>query len=165
MLPNRFTALLLRLEEAGVDFILVGGLAAVLNGAPVSTFDVDIVHSRTEENIAKTIGVLESIDAVFRMQPERRLKPNATHLCGPGHLNLSTSLGPLDLLGEIGHDHLSYETLLTNSNLLTITAGKQVRVLSLPMLIELKEELAGQKDIAMLAVLKETLNEASKRRS
>jgi hypothetical protein len=32
------------LLEAGVDFILVGGLAAVIQGAPVTTMDVDVVH-------------------------------------------------------------------------------------------------------------------------
>jgi len=44
---------LLALREAGVDFLVLGGLAAVLNGAPVSTFDLDIVHSREPANIAR----------------------------------------------------------------------------------------------------------------
>ena len=39
--------------EHGVDFILVGGLSAVVQGAPVTTIDVDIVHSRTEDNLAR----------------------------------------------------------------------------------------------------------------
>ena len=38
------------LLEAGVDFILVGGLAAVIQGAPVTTMDVDIVHSQSSKN-------------------------------------------------------------------------------------------------------------------
>ena len=36
------SALLKGLSEAGVEFIVVGGLAAVAQGAPVTTFDLDI---------------------------------------------------------------------------------------------------------------------------
>ena len=69
MLPNRLESLLRYLEAGGIDFILVGGLAGVLNGAAVTTFDVDIVHSRTPENITKTMALLESLDAVFGSSP------------------------------------------------------------------------------------------------
>src|SRR5271165_2757809 len=114
MLENNFYDILRALHDAAVDFLLVGGLAAVFNGAPVNTFDVDIVHSREPENVARLLPVLESLDAVFRIQPARRLKPTATHLAGTGHLNLITRFGPLDLLGTIGHD-LGYQDLLPHS--------------------------------------------------
>ena len=78
-------------------------------------------------------------------------------------MNLLTTLGPLDLLGEIGRNHLDYEKLLPHSNTLAIGDGKQIRVLNLETLIELKEELAGQKDLAMLDILKQTLKEARKK--
>jgi hypothetical protein len=39
-------ALLARLCEAGVEFIIVGGAAAVMQGAPITTNDLDIVHRR-----------------------------------------------------------------------------------------------------------------------
>ena len=92
------------LHDAKVDFIVVGGVAAVLNGAPVYTYDIDVVHSRDAANIARLLPVLEALDAVFRMQPERRLKPNESHLASAGHLNLITRYGPLDLLGTMGRD-------------------------------------------------------------
>jgi hypothetical protein len=44
------TTLLERLVAAEVEVVLVGGLAAVVQGAPITTFDVDVVHRRTEEN-------------------------------------------------------------------------------------------------------------------
>lgn len=47
--------------------MVVGGLAAVLNGAPVNTFDIDLVHSRNDTNIARLRQVLEERDAVFRI--------------------------------------------------------------------------------------------------
>jgi hypothetical protein len=43
--------ILLALLDAGVEFIVVGGTAAVIMGAPVVTFDIDIVHRRTPENV------------------------------------------------------------------------------------------------------------------
>ena len=42
---NNLTEIILRLADAGVEFVLVGGLAAVAQGAPITTFDVDIVHN------------------------------------------------------------------------------------------------------------------------
>ncbi|MCG2830387.1 MAG: hypothetical protein L6302_04990, partial [Desulfobacteraceae bacterium] len=47
------STLLKGLNEAGVEFVLVGGVAAVAQGAPVTTFDLDIVHRQTDENIGK----------------------------------------------------------------------------------------------------------------
>ena len=66
------TALLRALVEHEVDFIVVGGVCAVLHGAPVSTFDLDIVPERSQGNIDRLIRA---------------------------HM---TTSGPLDVLGEIG---------------------------------------------------------------
>jgi hypothetical protein len=54
------------------------------------------------------------MDAIFRIQPDRRLKPNSSHLSGQGHVNLITRFGHLDLLCTIG-DGFSYEQLLPYS--------------------------------------------------
>src|SRR5690349_11794153 len=126
MHQSRPSAVLRAMHAGGVDFILVGGLAAVLNGAPVNTMDVDIVHSRDPANIARLLPVLESLDAVFRIQPERRLRPDAGHLAGTGHLNLITRHGPLDLLGTISRD-LSYADLLPHSTEMDIGEGVRIR--------------------------------------
>jgi hypothetical protein len=90
MPENNFAATLRALRDGGVDFILVGGLAAVLSGAPIHSYDVDIIHSRETPNVQRLLRVLASLDAVFRIQPERRIKPAESHLEGKGHLNLIT---------------------------------------------------------------------------
>jgi hypothetical protein len=77
--------ILFALVEAKVDFILVGGLSAVVRGAPITTLDLDLVHSREPENIGRLLVVLESFDAMFRMQRERRLRPSRSILAGRGH--------------------------------------------------------------------------------
>lgn len=157
----RPTATLRALHDAGVSFIVVGGLAAVLNGAPVTTFDVDIVHSRDTPNIARILPVLDAVDAIFRMQPERRLRPNASQLASTGHLNLITRYGPLDLLGTIGNN-LAYEDLVPRSVELDVAEGLSIRVLDLETLIAVKEELGGEKDRAVLPTLRRTLEEKRK---
>ncbi|TKD01047.1 nucleotidyltransferase domain-containing protein [Polyangium fumosum] len=143
-----------------VDFVVVGGMAAVLQGAPVHTFDIDIVYSRAEENVARLLAALQDLDAVFRTDP-RRLVPNESHLRSTGHKLLSTRHGVLDVLGTIEED-TSYEDLLQDALWLEV-AGAPVRVLSLERLIQIKEKLTRPKDRAMLLVLQATLEE--KRRS
>jgi hypothetical protein len=141
----------------------VDSLAAALQGAPAGTLDIDIVHSRDAANVACLLPVLEALDAVFRIQPERRLKPNASHLAASGHLNLITRHGPLDLLGTIGRD-LSYRELVPHSVELDISEGLRIRVLDLETLIAIKEELGGEKDLAVLPILRRTLEEKGKAR-
>jgi predicted nucleotidyltransferase len=158
MPERKLIATLRSLREGGVEFIVVGGLAAVLQGAPVDTFDIDVVHSRNSTNVARLLPVLEALDAIFRMQPERRLKPNVSHLTSAGHLNLITRYGPLDLLGTIGRD-LGYQDLVPRSVELDIGEGLRIRVLDLETLITIKEELGGDKDRAILPILRRTLEE------
>jgi predicted nucleotidyltransferase len=162
MPERKLIATLRALHQGGVEFIVVGGLAAVLQGAPVDTFDVDIVHSRDSANVVRILPVLDALDAVFRMQPERRLRPNASHLASTGHLNLITRYGPVDLLGTIG-SNLTYEDLFLRSVELDVAEGLRVRVLDLETLIAIKEELAGEKDLAVLPILRRTLEEKRKR--
>lgn len=109
-----FRAVIRTLAACGVEFVIVGGVAAVLNGAPVNTFDLDIVSARSEANIQNLLRALESLDAVDRMQPERRIKPNASHLSSPAHHNLITNQGALDIPGTIGRG-LNYDELLPHT--------------------------------------------------
>ena len=153
-----FLATLRQLRENDVDFILIGGLAAVLNGAPIQTFDIDLVYSQEPSNIDRLLAVLTSLDAVFRIQPERRLRPDKSHLAGGGHLNLQTSHGPLDLLGSVG-DVQDYDDLLPQSAEMEVGQGIRVHVLNLETIISIKERLGSEKDIAMLPVLRRTLIE------
>ena len=90
------SAILEGLIKAGVDFILVGGLAAVVQGAPVATMDVDIVQDQSPENITKLLKTIYfewckerlSCASIFTITPHRA-RPAATWIlaswCGkPG---------------------------------------------------------------------------------
>lgn len=162
MQESKLVACLTALQQSGSEFILVGGLAAVLQGAPVQTYDVDVVYSRTRENVQRLIDVLNSIDAVFRIQLERRLRPNASHLQGTGHLNLLTKFGPLDLLATIG-DGFTYDDLVPHAQEMLISKAIRIRVLKLDQIIALKEKLGNEKDMAVLPILRHTLRESKNR--
>ncbi len=157
-----FVAILRALRKYQVDFIVVGGVAGVLHGAPISTFDLDVVHSREPRNIERLSKALEELQARYRTRSSRQLKPTASHLSSPGHQLLVTRAGPLDLLGVIGHGR-SYESLVSQTSEMAVGKDLKVRVLNLEALIAVKEETAGEKDKAVLAVLKRTLEEKSRR--
>lgn len=163
MQETKLIAALRSFAEAEIQFILVGGLAAVLNGAPIQTYDVDLVYSREPGNIDCLLIVLESLDAIFRIQPERRLRPARTHLAGGGHLNLLTRYGPIDLLAAVGQG-LSFSDLLPHSTEMDVGDGIRIRVLDLETIIFLKEQLAGEKDVAVLPILRRTLGELKRRK-
>lgn len=160
--PVDFFAILRTLREYGVDFIVAGGVSAVLQGAPIGTFDLDLVHSRDERNISRLVAALEPLNAHYRVQPEKRLKPDGSHLSSPGHQLLMTKFGPLDLLGEVGQAR-GYEQLLPNAVEMQVEEGLVVRVLGLETLIKVKEETGGEKDLAVLPILRRTLEERSRR--
>lgn len=162
MQEGKLFATLRNLVEGEVQFILVGGLAAVLYGAPIQTYDVDVVYSRDPANIDRILAVLQPLDAVFRIQPERRLHPNKSHLAGGGHLNLITRFGPLDLLGTIGQD-LGFVELLPLSTEMEIGGGVRVHVLNLETIISIKEQLGSEKDLGVLPILRRTLSERRER--
>jgi hypothetical protein len=145
--------LLERLVEAAVDLVVVGGIAAVSQGAPVTTFDLDVVHQRTAKNVRRILGVLGAVGAHYRGRPE--LFPSEEALLGPGHHLLTTQLGPLDLLGAI-EQGLDYEALLPDTYEVETPVGK-VRVLSLSKIVDLKRASSHEKDRAMLPILEAAL--------
>ncbi len=145
------------LLEAGVDFILVGGLAAVIQGAPVTTMDVDIVHSRSHENIAKLLAFLKSINSVQRRLDDKLIEPRERDLSGKGQVLLTTRLGPLDVLAVIEGGR-SYEDLLDHAIEIEFRSHT-LRVLDLKTLIELKKTSKDLKDKQRLPVLRETLRQ------
>jgi predicted nucleotidyltransferase len=157
-----FRSILQALVEREVDFIVVGGVAIVLTGAAYNTFDLDVVHSTDPENVARLLDALEGLDAYYRIQPERRFRPNASHLTSPGHQLLLTKYGPLDLLGRIGNGR-SYDDLLPHAVLMDFNGGLRIRVLDVETQIAVKEETGREKDLPGLLLLRHVLEESRKK--
>jgi predicted nucleotidyltransferase len=143
--------LLRRLVDAGVEFIVVGGAAAVLHGAPITTEDLDIVHRRTPENVSRLKNLLQELNAHVRELANRQLVPQESALLGEGHVLLSTRLGPLDCLGALV-DGRGFEDLVSHSESFA-DEGAEFRVLDLSTLIDIKTKTGRAKDRLMLPVL------------
>ncbi len=157
----RYAEVLRRLAGNDVEFIVVGLMAGVLRGAPVMTADLDIVHRRSADNVARLLKVLVELDAVYR-HDQRRLRPGESHLMSPGHQLLVTTHGDLDCLGVVGEGR-GYEDLLGRAPKLDIGEGLAVHVIDLPTLIELKQQAGRPKDLAVLPVLRATHAETQRR--
>ncbi len=147
------------LSRHQVEFIVVGGMAAVIGGAPVVTRDVDVLRQRSSENVTRLLAALDELDAVFRLD-DRRLRPDASHLDGPGHLLLKTRFGVLDLLGTV-EEATTFESLLPDSRWVDLD-GLSIRVLTLERLLEIKKKLDRPKDRLMVLQIAATLDELKK---
>jgi len=153
-----FLPILRALATHKVDFVLVGGVAAVIRGAPITTMDIDIVHSRTEANVARLGDALTELDAWYREHPDKKLKPHRGFLLGQGHHLFMTREGALDVLGE-SVEGRTFEVLDKQSDTFELEPGLRVRVLGLRELVHIKEKLFRDKDQMTLAVLRHLLDD------
>lgn len=157
--PSDLEGLLRALCEPGISFIIVGGVAAVLHGAPTTTFDLDIVPEQSESNLDRLMEVLQARGALVRDPAGRRLEPNPVALRGSGQLQLTTNLGPLDILCRL-HDGRGYEELEPRTVVLD-AEGLRLRVLDLPTLIEIKQGTGRARDRLVVPLLLALLRERS----
>lgn len=158
--PRELTSLLEVLLEEQVAFVLVGALAAVAQGAPVTTHDVDIVHQRTPENLDRLMAALGKLEARYRGRaPESPLPPDRRALAGVGHSLFMTKLGPLDCLGAIeeGRDYAALVPLSFEIDL----DGRRLWALGLETLVALKRQSSHLKDRLVLPILEATLKKRS----
>jgi len=149
------SSLLKKLRNARVEFILVGGLAAVAQGAPITTFDLDIVHRRTDKNIKRLFKFLQSVNAYQRRPDDKVISIDAMDFHGQGHQLLITDLGPLDVLSTI-EKKMGYDELLPLAAEIEL-GGKQIRVLGLESIISLKNDTTDPQERYRLQIYKDTL--------
>jgi hypothetical protein len=149
------------LDRHDVRYIVVGGVAAVLQRVPINTQDFDLVHDRQKDNVERLLLALAELGAVYRDDP-RNLRPNASHLVGPGNQLLRAGTLKFDVLGAIDWGG-GYPELLPATEILDV-GGHAVRVLKLESLIEIKRQLTRPKDKLMLMHLEAALDEREKLR-
>jgi hypothetical protein len=129
-------------------------VAAVLRGAPVTTFDIDTLVKVDADNAKRVVSALEALDARFR-EHERPLRPTLADVQAGGYLLLLTDSGPLDVLGFVGGGK-KYEDLIAAAPLLRV-GDLGIHVLGLESLIEEKKALGRPKDQAVVALLESIL--------
>ena len=68
--PLDFKKILEVLVSQSVEFVVIGGLGAVLQGAPIATFDLDIVPSLSKENLDRLCTALDKLGSFFTSRLE-----------------------------------------------------------------------------------------------
>ena len=152
-----FLELFRALDRGGVEHVVVGGVAAILEGAPITTLDLDIVVRLDDENLCRLATLLEELDARYRDPAGREIRPNLERLQSNKISLLDTRLGPLDVMQTIGPGW-EWSDLIDRSHRLRVS-DLEVWVLDLPSIIASKEIAGREKDRAMLPVLRRCLEE------
>ena len=151
-MPQNDKALLSRLNEQKVEFVIIGGVCGVLHGASLVTLDLDICCRFSRENIRR----IET--AVRDLHPRHRLTANklpfelTDELCDRlKNIYLNTDLGILDCLSEIAGIG-DYEEALKRSVSHSLSYG-EFRMLNLDALIAAKSAVGREKDLDAVKLL------------
>jgi predicted nucleotidyltransferase len=137
--------LLKQLNECGVEYVLVGGVAAVVHGSQLVTGDVDVCAPLDEPNLARIVAALLGLQPKFRLTPDRHPLPSETSkLAGFKNLYLETDLGQLDLLSEITGVGTYAEVSMHAISI--DLGGITCQVLDLDALIQSKQALGRPRD-------------------
>jgi hypothetical protein len=152
------------LVNGKVDFILIGGMAAILHGSARVTLDADIVYDRGAPNLKRLAEVLQALKPTLRGVPSGLpFKLDVTTLRNGLNFTLTTKLGDLDLFGEVTGGG-SYNQLVPHS--IDIEAfGVRFKVVDLVTLIRIKEAAGRAKDREAIAELRVLLEEQRRDRA
>lgn len=146
------------LVDADVEFVLVGGWSAIVNGSRFMTDDLDICYSRKPENLRRLAQALAPYHPGLRGLPERLpFNWDQATLRNGTVFSLTTDLGDIDLQGEVIGLGL-FDEVKAGSYIAEIF-GRKVWTLNLKRLIKAKRAAGRDKDLAVLPEL-ESLVEA-----
>ena len=144
--------LLPALSEAGVEFIVVGGVAAIVHGSARLTQDLDVVYRRSPENVGRLATALTPFAPYLRgAPPDLPFRWDSKTIERGLNFTLATSAGPLDVLGEITGGG-TYETLIPHSRKISVF-GIECYCLGLDRLIQAKRDAGRPKDLEIIAEL------------
>ena len=147
-----FERVLQALAAGGVEYILIGGLAANAHGAIRTTRDVDIVYARSRANLERLETTLAPLRPYLRgAPPGLPFRLDVPTLQSGLNFTLTTDLGELDLLGDVPGGG-RYEDLLADSETLDLF-GVSCLCLGLDALIRVKRAAGRPKDFEVVAEL------------
>jgi len=140
-----FESLLNRLIQGEVEFVVVGGFAAVAHGVSLPTQDIDVCCRFTPENLLKLQEAIADLNPVHRMVPSRPpLQLTEATCVGLRDLYLDTDWGQLDCLGEI--PGLGQYQDVSVHRVSVELPGGTCWILSIDALILAKEAMGRQRD-------------------
>ncbi len=156
-----YRELIRSLAAGNVEFIIVGGAAAIAHGGSQLTEDLDLVYRRNQKNIDSIIQSLAPYEPYLRGAPKGLpFKWEAETIWNGLNFTLSTSLGLLDLLGEIILGG-TYEDLMPYTIKIELFET-QCLCLGLERLIEVKRAAGRPKDLEAISELEALLEERNR---
>jgi hypothetical protein len=154
------------LDEHGVRYVVIGAIAAIAQGYPLNTGDLDVTPARDPDNLERLAAALQELDARLQVsgEPEGVAFPiDADYVGRADSWTLTTRFGSFDLLfvpaGTRGFDDLRRGAVTVDID------GRDVRMAALIDIIRMKEASGRPKDLAQLPALRQTLEIARERRS
>ena len=162
MKAAEFEKILILLAESRVEFVVIGGVAAMAHGVARVTYDVDVCYHRSEDNIERLCRALQDIHPTLRgAPPDLPFKLNPATVKSGLNFTLATDLGDLDLLGEVAGLG-EYEAVRAASETLAMYGNHPMQILTIEGLLSAKHAAGRAKDIEVILEL-EALLELRKR--
>ena len=150
------TRLLGALVDRRVDFVVIGGVAAVLHGSSRNTFDLDICFASDPDNLEALGSTLVGLRAQLRGVSEAvPFMPDAAALRRVEVLTLTTTAGDLDVL-RAPSGAPRYDVLREHADRFDV-GGFEVRVASVEDLIAMKTAAGRAKDLGDIEELEAIL--------
>jgi hypothetical protein len=138
-------SLLGRLAHAGIDFVVIGGVAVIAHGYERNTKDLDVCYSPDPDNLEKLGGVLVELDARLRgIEEDIPFVPDARTLRSMQILTLDTKEGGLDLLVD-PHGSPGYAALKDNAERIDFD-GFEILIASIEDLLSMKRAAGRSQD-------------------
>ena len=151
-MPQNDKALLSRLKEQKVEFVIIGGVCGVLHGASLVTLDLDICCRFSRENLRRIEAAVKDLHPRHRLTANKLLLELTDELCDSlKNIYLNTDLGILDCLSEVSGIG-DYEQVLQQSIPHSISYG-EFRILNLDALIAAKSAAGREKDLDAVRLL------------
>jgi hypothetical protein len=150
---QNLSELVRRLIVADVEFVLVGGFAAVAHGVTLVTRDVDICCRFTETNLMRIQKAFSDLHPVHRPRTDLLLNLTSNQCAALKNLYIKTDLGNLDCLSEILGVG-DFEEVFRGSIEVELPSGK-CRLLNIAPLIRAKEAMNREHDRITVKHLKE----------
>jgi len=152
MTPNSEEFLTL-LNQAEVEYVVIGGVALVAHGSARATFDLDVCYKHSKENIEKLCRALQPFHPRLRGAPlDLPFRFDSKTVTAGLNFALATDLGDFNLLGEVAGLG-SYDAVYKSSQHKKVE-NISCRVLSLDGLYRAKSAAGRNKDIEALKEIK-----------
>ncbi|MFN3167984.1 MAG: hypothetical protein ACE37H_13070 [Phycisphaeraceae bacterium] len=142
---GRFARVAKLFAAYGVEYIVIGGVAESLMGSPRPTFDIDLCHRRTPENLKRLAKALKELHPTLRgAPPDLPFILDAKSLALGNNFMFQTDVEALDLLGHV-EPIGDYEALLDRAEVVDFV-GESIKIISIDDLIRVKEHINRPKD-------------------